>query len=52
MKSEVNPIVVGVILVVVLAAVGFYFYKNSGYTVTKAEASKGLDFKVPGIQQQ
>ena len=52
MKGQINPVVAAVVLVVVLAAVGFYFYKKTDYTVRKSDAGKGFEFKVPGAVQQ
>lgn len=44
MKSEVNPVVAAVILLIVLAGLGYFMYvQSTGKTFTKAEAQgKGL----------
>ena len=51
MKSQVNPVVAFVVIAVILAAVGFFLIKKTDTSMSKEEASRGLDLKVPGMQQ-
>ena len=44
MKKEISPVIAGVILVIVVAVVGFFIYKKSeGTTFTKSSA-RGIQF--------
>lgn len=49
MKTELNPIVVGIILVVVVGIIGIFIYKGtSGTTFTKDQVRSGEKSNAPG----
>jgi hypothetical protein len=48
MKTQLNPVVAGVIVAIVLVVVFYFAYtKASGKTFTKSEARGSMDLKVP-----
>ena len=47
MKSQVNPVFAGVVIVIALAVIGYFVYTLSGgKTFTKSEASQRLGDKM------
>ncbi|MCX6360740.1 MAG: hypothetical protein NT029_13070 [Armatimonadetes bacterium] len=44
MKKEINPVVAGVVLAVVVAVIGYFVYTRSAGTTFSKSESRGIQF--------